>query len=64
MRIGNSGRPVLRRNRINRNGIVAIWAPLKGGGDIEENDLRGNAYGAWKVSAESDPLLRRAGNLE
>jgi len=54
----------LRRNRINKNGIVAIWAPLKGGGDVEENDLRGNAYGAWKVSAESEPLLRRSGNLE
>lgn len=36
----------------------------KGGGDVEENDLRDNAYGAWKVSAESDPLLRRSDNLE
>ena len=42
----------------------AIWAPLKGGGDIEDNDLPGNAYGAWKVSDESDPLLKRTGNLE
>ncbi len=64
MRIGNSGRAVLRKNRINQNGIVAIWAPMKGGGDIEENDLPGNAYGAWKVSVDSDRLLKRSSNLE
>ena len=64
LRHGNTVNPSLRRNRINRNGIVAVWAPLKGGGDIEDNDLRNNAYGAWNVSNDSDEQLKRSANLE
>ena len=64
VRLGNSANPTMRRNRINRNGIVAIWSPFKGGGDIEGNDLRNNAYGAWNISDDSEGRLKRSGNLE
>ena len=64
LRFVNSGRPVLRQNRVNKNDIVAMWAPLKGAGDIEENELRGQCLRRLEVSAESEPLLRTSGNLE
>jgi hypothetical protein len=35
-----------------------------GGGTIEDNALRGNAAGAWSVSADSEPNLIRARNKE
>jgi len=62
--IQEGGSPVLRRNRINRNGYEAVWLRDKGGGTIEDNDLRDNARGPWDVSADSEPNLKRARNLE
>ena len=56
--------PRLRRNRINKNGYMAVLVFGGGGGTIEDNDLRGNGRGAWYVSADSEPNLRRARNKE
>jgi hypothetical protein len=46
------------------NGYEAVWVHDGGGGTIKDNDLRGNARGAWDVSADSEPNLRRARNKE
>jgi hypothetical protein len=59
-----SYRRLYRRNRINKNGHSAVWAYKEGGGTIEDNDLRGNALGAWNTSADSEPNLKRARNKE
>ena len=58
------GNPTLRRNRINNNGYEAIWVYEHGGGTIEDNDLRNNERGAWDISEDSEPNLKRARNLE
>jgi len=58
------GNPTLRGNRINKNGYSAVWVHDGGGGTIEDNDLRGNTGGAWDVSADSEPNLKRARNKE
>jgi hypothetical protein len=62
--ITTGSNPTLRRNRINKNGYVAVQAYNGGGGTIEDNDLRGNAEGVWDISADSEPNLKRARNLE
>ena len=62
--IMHDSNPTLRRNRINNNGHVAVSTSMGGGGTIEDNDLRGNANGAWNISADSEPNLRRARNKE
>jgi F-box protein 11 len=56
--------PTLHRNRINKNGYWAVWVTNGGGGTIEDNDLSSNALGAWYVSADSEPNLKRARNKE
>jgi hypothetical protein len=60
---------VLRRNRINKNGYeangnAAISVVRGGAGFFEENDLRGNAKGAWLISADSESKVVRKGNIE
>jgi parallel beta-helix repeat protein len=55
--------PILRYNRINMNGDVAIWIS-NGGGTIEDNDLRANRKDAWKISANSKSKLKRSKNIE
>jgi len=62
--ISDGGNPILRRNRINKNGNYAVRVYGRGGGTIEDNDLRNNAGGAWSVSPDSKPNLRRARNKE
>jgi len=62
--ISDGGNPTLRRNRINKNGYDAVWVHDGGGGTIEDNDLSDNVKGAWNVSADSEPNLRRARNKE
>jgi F-box protein 11 len=57
------GNLTLRRNRIYENGLAA-WLYDGGGGIIEDNDLRGNIFGAWLISADSEPNVKRARNLE
>jgi F-box protein 11 len=54
----------LRHNRINRNGYHAVRVYDGGAGTIEDNDLRDNARGAWNVTPDSEPNLKRARNLE
>ena len=61
--IKGSSNPTLRRNRINKNGYEAVWINDKGAGIIEDNDLRDNSRGAWDVSEDSKPKLKRARNL-
>jgi hypothetical protein len=62
--IAHDSTPTLRRNRINKNGDVAVWAYAGGGGTIEDNDLHDNAGGAWNISEDSEPNLKRARNKE
>jgi F-box protein 11 len=64
VRIKTGGNLTLRRNRINKNGYEAVWVNEGGGGTIEDNDLRDNSRGAWDVSADSEPKLKRARNQE
>ncbi len=56
--------PTLRCNRINKNGYKAIWIKDGGSGVFEDNDLRDNAKGAWDISDDSKPNVKRAGNIE
>ena len=58
------GNPTLRNNRINKNGYKAVKINKGGGGTIEDNDLRDNAKGAWDISEDSMPKVKRARNLE
>ena len=62
--IKTGGNPTLRCNRIDNSGYVAVFVSNGGGGTIEDNDLRGNAKGAWDISADSEPNIRRARNKE
>jgi len=55
--------PTFRRNRINGNGHAAIWVADEGGGVFEDNDLRGNALGAWLIATVEDQV-KRARNTE
>src|SRR3990170_5332877 len=58
--IKTGGNPTLRRNRINKNGYEAVWVFEGGGGTIEDNDLRDNGRGAWDISDDSMPKVKRA----
>jgi parallel beta-helix repeat protein len=64
LQIKKEGNPTLRCNRINKNGYQAVWIYEGGGGIIEDNDLRDNAEGAWDISEDSKPKVKRARNLE
>lgn len=48
------GNPTMRRNRVNKGG----------GGIFEDNDIRGNADGAWYLAEGSEVLVQRRGNKE
>jgi parallel beta-helix repeat protein len=58
------GNPNVRQNRINRNNFEAVWIHLGGCGVIEYNDLRDNKRGAWDISEDSEPKVKRSGNIE
>ena len=62
--IRKGGNPTLRRNRITKNGYVAIWVDDGGAGTFEDNDLRENPSGAWQIAADSEANVKRARNLE
>lgn len=63
-----SGHPTLRRNRITKNGDVGVkvWSRRSpvGGGIFEDNDLRGNAKGAWDIAPVCERQVQRRGNKE
>ncbi|RLD17747.1 MAG: hypothetical protein DRI69_11670 [Bacteroidetes bacterium] len=56
--------PRVRNNHINKNDCWAVRVCDRGGGTIEDNNLRINAGGAWSISADSELNLRRARNKE
>jgi parallel beta-helix repeat protein len=62
--IREDGNPTLRHNRINNNASYAVYVHHGGGGTIEDNDLRNNAKGAWLVTIDSVPKVKRARNQE
>jgi parallel beta-helix repeat protein len=62
--ISKGGNLVLRHNRIYWNMLVAIHISDGGGGVIEDNDLRSNYSGSLFISANSEPKVKRARNLE
>jgi parallel beta-helix repeat protein len=62
--IKTGGNPTLRFNRINKNLFQAIYIHEGGAGIVEDNDLRDNLTGAWHVSDDSKPNLKRARNQE
>ena len=57
------GNPILRRNCIIQNGDWGI-AVGTDSGIFEDNDLRGNAKGAWYIAAYCKPNVRRRDNKE
>lgn len=61
--IETGGKPTLRRNRIFQN-VVAIWGRESGNGIFEDNDLRGNAKGAWFIEPGCEARVQRSGNIE
>jgi F-box protein 11 len=62
--IRGDGNPVLRHNRINKNGSYAVQILKSSAGTIEHNDLRDNGKGAWYISEDSKPKVKRSGNQE
>ncbi len=56
--ITTGGNPTLRRNHINGYGYEAVWVRKGGGGVIEDNDLTGNARGAWDIERKAGTLTR------
>ena len=62
--IRTGGNLTLRRNRINNHVYLAIWVYDGGAGTFEDNDLRDNAMGAWFISEDCLPNVKRANNIE
>lgn len=62
--IRNGGYPYLHLNRITKNKYQGIYVHDRGGGLFEENDLRGNAKGAWDIDDDSASKVVRKGNIE
>ena len=62
--IKTGGNPMLRGNRINRNGDQAVWIHRDGKGVIEDNDLTDNARGALSIAADSVDNVTLARNHE
>ena len=62
--IKTGGNPTLRRNRITENKHEAIWVYELGQGVFVENDLRGNAKGAWDIAPECLDKVTRERNQE
>ena len=58
------GTPIVRNNRINRNGYQAIRISEAAGGTFTDNDLGGNKKGAWAISDDSLKNVERSGNIE
>jgi F-box protein 11 len=62
--IQTGGNPILRRNRVNRNGYRGAWIYGGGRGVLEDNDLTGNAGGAWDIADDCEANVTRARNKE
>lgn len=62
--IESGGNPIIRGNRINKNGIFAILVLRRGGGVIEDNDLRDNKLGGLKIVEDGSTTVRCLRNLE
>ncbi len=54
----------LRRNPISQNAYEAIRVHNGGGGIFEDNDLRGNTKGAWKIAEDCETKITRKDNQE
>jgi F-box protein 11 len=54
----------VRANRINGNEYQAVWVYEGGRGVIEDNDLTGNAKGAWRIPMDNKVNVTRARNKE
>jgi len=62
--IWTGGSPTMSHNRIFQNGQTGIRIMEGGGGIFENNDLRGNAKGAWEISPDCEANVQRRGNKE
>jgi hypothetical protein len=62
--IKSGGRLTVRRNRIVKNGYTAVHIHDGGSGVFEENDLQGNAKGAWDISPDCLDKVTLAQNRE
>jgi parallel beta-helix repeat protein len=56
--------PVVRNNRITKNGSVGVRVYENGGGTFENNDLTENPKGAWSISEDSEANVKRINNKE
>jgi len=63
IQISEGSNPTMRRNRISQNFDVGILI-YEGGGIFEDNDLRGNAGGAWDIAENSEARVQRENNIE
>jgi parallel beta-helix repeat protein len=59
----SDGSPVVRRNRINQNGNQGVYVDGSGG-IFEENDLRDNIRGPWRIKPGCTDKTSRNGNIE
>jgi parallel beta-helix repeat protein len=58
--IKTGGNPTLRRNRINDNRGSAVFVHDRGRGVFEDdNDLTGNAKGAWSIASDCERNVKR-----
>ena len=64
MTVTTGGNPTVRADRINRNGFHAVWIVEGGRGVVEDNDLTGNAKGAWRIARDCQANVTRARNKE
>lgn len=61
--VRGGGHPTVRNNVI-KGDEIAISISEGGGGIFEENDLRANTEGSWRISADSIQKVNKSGNLE
>ena len=54
----------MRGNRVNRNGYQGVWIHDGGRGVVGDNDLTGNAKGAWLIDKDGQANVTRARNKE
>jgi hypothetical protein len=58
--IRTGGNPTLHRNRINDNRGIAVFVHERGRGVFEaDNDLTGNAMGAWNIAKDCEENVKR-----
>ena len=62
--VQEEGDPTCRNNRVHKNAGAGVRVHNGGRGTFIENDLRDNVGGAWDITPDCLPNVKREGNIE